>query len=88
VNVVVGEELLGVAGVFAGDLVHFLEGYEGRGVMSSRLHGCTSVERKPAGSAAIFRRSLRVQRMSLAPFRRRLAWHAYFEVLNSLLEER
>jgi len=28
-NVVVGEELLGVAGVLAGDLVHFLEDAEG-----------------------------------------------------------
>jgi len=36
-NVVVGKELLSVAGILAGDLVYFLEDTKGRRVMSSRL---------------------------------------------------
>ncbi len=61
VNVVVGEELLGVAGVFAGDLVHFLEDTKGaEGDVFEIANGGANEVEAAGGAGSIFRRSLRV----------------------------
>jgi len=61
VNVVVGEEFLGVAGVFAGDLIHFLEDAKGAecDVLEIADGGADEIE-AAGGAASIFRGSLHV----------------------------